>query len=211
MNAKGNLVSVTVLKSLLLASAACFCGEAQAGETNDPTIAALLSPGGKFGPVVQATLPAADETGYGKILDLESGRALLQPPAEHFNYNAGTIVSWIRSNGLDISCFVWSSGGTCVTYDMNVVAVDSKCWEKTTEKDLLTNPALAPRTHSPRRLLVVGDNRPDTYMFRTAEGTLGMLRIVGLSQDGQGVKICYKLVNPVKSVSVAQNSHAASS
>src|SRR5215467_10064649 len=121
MNAKRYLMSVTVLNSLLLAFAACCYREAQAGEKNDSTMAAALSAEGKFGSVVQTILPAADERGYGKILDLESGRALLQPPAEHFNYNASTIVSWIRSNGLDISCFVWSSGGTCVTYDMNIV------------------------------------------------------------------------------------------
>jgi hypothetical protein len=42
---------------------------------------------------------------------------------------------------------------------------------------------------------VLGNNRPDTYIFRTGDGTLGMLRIVGLSQHSQGVKIRYKLLN----------------
>src|SRR5438874_2741815 len=63
-----------------------------------------------------------------------------------------------------------------------------------------SNAALTPVHHSPRRLLVLGNNRPDTYVFRTAEGTLGMLRIVGLDQHRRGVTICYKLVNPAKSI-----------
>ena len=47
----------------------------------------------------------------------------------------------------------------------------------------------------------MGNDRPNTYIFRTGEGTLGMLRIVGLSQNGQGVTIRYKLIaaaNPVR-------------
>src|SRR5207245_857365 len=99
----------------------------------------------------------------------------------------------------DISCSVWSSGATCITYDMIIVPVETKCWEQTTEQELLGNPALAPVRHSPRRLLVLGHDRPDTYIFRTAEGTLGMLRILGLSQHKQGVKIRYTLINPAKS------------
>ena len=49
----------------------------------------------------------------------------------------------------------------------------------------------------------MGHDHPDTYMFRTGEGTLGMLRIVGLSPRGQGMKIRYKLINPAKSFTVA--------
>src|SRR5436190_24192582 len=114
-------------------------------------------------------------------------------------------MGWIRANGLDISCNAWSSGAACVTYDMTIVPVEAKCWEATTEQELLGNQALVPIRHSPRRILVVGHNRPDTYAFRTAEGTLGMLRIVGLDQQERGVKICYKLVNPANSVVARSN------
>jgi hypothetical protein len=207
MNGKKYFVAAIVLNTVLLAFATGFCShflrDAQAGETNDARMAAILGPAGKFGPVIEITLRAAQSDRPAQIRDLETGRSLPEPALEDFNANAQAIMAWIRSNGLDISCFVWSGGATCVTYDMNIVAVDGKCWEKNTEKELLANPTLAPRTHSPRRLLVLGDNRPDTYLFRTGEGTLGMLRIVGLSEDGRGVKICYKLVSPVRSLSAA--------
>src|SRR5262249_27823217 len=144
----------------------------------DPRMAALLGPGGKFGPVMEIILPAAKTDGAPRITDLETGRALVQPSVESFNSRADAIMGWIRSHRLDISCNVWSGGATCVTYDMTIVAVGTKRWKETTEQELLDNPALAPVPHSPRKLLVLGPDRPDTYMFRTGEGTLGMLKIL---------------------------------
>jgi hypothetical protein len=204
MNGKKYLVAAIALNAVLLAFAAClgrhFLCEAQAG-VNDPRMAALLGPGGKFGPVKEIILAAGDTTGRAEILDLETGRGRPEPAVEDFNSDVRAAMNWIRSNGLDISCNVWSNGAACVTYDMTVVAVEGKCWEETKEEQLLGNPALTSRHHSPRRLLVLGENRPDTYMFRTGEGTLGMLRIVGLSEHGEGVKIRYKLIGSAESLS----------
>src|ERR1043166_1942984 len=191
MNAKKYVVAAIVLSAGVLPFAASFW------PTKRQT--ALSGPGGKYGPVIETVLPAAKTKGATDLLDLETGRALLQPPVEYFNAGADARMTWIRSNGLDISCFVWPGGGACVTYGMTIVAVEGRCWEETTEEELLGNPALAPGQHSPRKLLVLGRD-PDTYVFRTREGTLGMLRIVGLSQHGRGVNIRYKLINPAKSL-----------
>jgi len=198
MNAKKYFVTAIVLSTLLLAFAAS-CWQAKRGD-NLPGSIALTGPSGKFGPMIETILPAAKDNGDTDIVDLETGRTLVQPPFD-FNSRADAIMGWIRTNGLDISCSVWPGGTACVTYDMTIVAVEGKCWEEITEEKLLGNPALAPGRHSPRRLLVLGPNRPDTYMFRTGEGTLGMFRIVGLNQHGRGVNICYKLINPSKSLS----------
>jgi hypothetical protein len=209
MNGKKYFVSAMVLNTVLVAFAACLDHRlhtlSRDGKgTHEEKAMALSGPDAKFGPVMEKTLPAADATGRAEILDLETGRARPEPAFEDFNSNVRAVMGWIRSNGLDISCFVWRGGAACVTYDMNVIPVEGTCWEKTTEQELLGNPALAPGRHAPRRLLVLGDNRPDTYIFRTGEGTVGMLRIIGLWEHGQGVKIRYKLINPVKSLAVAR-------
>ena len=204
MNAKQYLVVAILLNVVLLAFAAAFWPTKRGA--NEPGPTALTGPSGRFGPVIETVLPLAKTRGaidIQNLLDLETGRVLLQPPLEYFGSRSDAVMAWVRSNSLDISCTAWSGGVVCVTYDMIFVAVKEKCWEETTEADLLDNPALAPGRHSPRRLLLVGDDRPDTYMFHTGEGTLGMLRIVGVSENGQGVKIRYKLINPVKSLSVA--------
>jgi len=202
------LLLLIILSTALLAFAASlFHGATGQAKSNDspagPT--PLSGPSGKFGPVVETVLAAPGSDKPARILDLETGRVLVQPSLEHFNSQADAIMAWIRSNGLDISCNVWSNGAACVTYDMTVVAVDGKCWQEPTEAKLLDNSALAPRRHSPRRLLVLGPNRPDTYIFRTGEGNVGMLRIDGLSDDGGGVKIRYKLINPPASLTVARS------
>ena len=188
MSAKKYLVAAIGLNAALLAFAVVHIptGTTPRG-TNDP--------GGKFGPVVETVLPPARGDSSVDILDLETGRTSLQPPIEHFNSGAAAIMGWIRSNSLDISCFTWPTGAACVTYDMSIVPVEGHSWDDTTEQELVANPALAPVPHSPRRLLVLGHGRPDTYLLRTAEGTLGILRIVGADQHGKGVKIRYKLVN----------------
>jgi hypothetical protein len=208
MNAKKYTVAAILLSTVLVAFAASLWqtkrGVNSLNEPCEPSRMALSGPAGKFGRVIDTVLPAAKTNGATDILNLETGRALLQPPLD-LNSRADVIMAWIRSNGLDISCSAWPASAACVTHDMAIVAVEAKCWENTTEEEILTNPALAARRHHPRRLLVLGQSHPDTYVFRTGEGTLGMLRITGLSQDGQGVNIRYKLINPLNS----ENSIAA--
>jgi len=199
MNAKKYIVAAIVLNTLLLAFAACFhclpC-RAQSG-ANELGAMASNGRGGKFRPVVEAVLPAAKTDKPAEILDLETGRTLPDPAFADFDFRADAITTWIRTNGLDISCQVWSTLAACVTYDMTTIAVEGKCWNETTEEDLLANPALAPKLHSPRRQLVLGSNSPDTYIFRTGQGTLGILRIMGVTEDRQGVRIRYKLLAPM--------------
>ena len=197
MNAKKSLITAIVLSTTLLAVAASFCEHLTWPTQRNVT--ALTGPTGKFGPVIETIVPAAKSKGV-EILNLETGHALLQPAADYFNSRADAIVAWIQFNRLDISCFVWPCGAACVTYNMTVVPAEGKCWEQTTEEELRDNPALAPVPHAPRRLLVLGKDRPDTYLFRTGEGTLGLLRLVDLGEKGRGVKVRYKLINPARSV-----------
>jgi hypothetical protein len=162
----------------------------------------LSGSAGKFGPTIETIVPAAKKDGELETLDLETGRALVQPPLEHFNSRAEEIMAWVRSNGLDISCSVRGGSAICVTYNMLIVPVEGKSWEQISEAEPAGNPALDAGQNTPRRLLVLGQNRPDTYTFRTGEGTLGMLQL-GLSPNGTEVKIRYKLIHPTELHAVA--------
>jgi len=199
MNAKKYFVSAILLSIVLLAFAATFWPKQSVtndlNEPSEPSRPAFAGPGGKFGPVIEAFLPAAKTNGATDILNLETGRILTQPPFDS-NSRADTIMAWIRSNGLDISCSAWPASAACVTHDMATIAVEDKSWEETTEEELLHNPVLTAGRHHPRRLLVLGKDHPNTYQFRTGGGTLGMLRIVGMSPDEQGLNIRYRLINP---------------
>ncbi len=206
MNRKKFFIAALALNTAALAFSPCFyhllaCQNHEGGDSLKQT--ALSGASGKFGPVIEAILPAANADGRAQILNLENGHAKIEPGLEEFRFRGDAIMTWIRTNGLDISCKVWSTGATCITYDMIVVPVEGKCWTGNTEDDLANNPALAPKRHSPRRQLVVGNKNAGTYMFRTGEGTLGLLQVVGLTPDRHGVTIRYKLINPAAALSAA--------
>ena len=168
---------------------------AGSGLRPEVTLTRVADSGQGFGPVVEATLPAERSDGATESLDLETGRWLTVPALERFNEDVGAMIAWIRTNGLNISCRVWSDGSAaCVTYNMTVVPVETKCWNEPAADDFHGFQVLAPGQHSPRRLLFVGPGRAETYVFRTDEGTLGMLRLVGLSEDEPLMKIRYKLL-----------------
>ena len=203
MNAKKCFLITIVVSGVFLTIAASFWPE-QRSESEHRRMA-LTGAKGKFGPLIDTILPSAENEQPLEILDLETGKALLLAPFDPES-RADEIVAWIRSNGLDVSSCVWPNGAACITYDMTIIAVDRKCWDETTADELRDHPALAPERHSPRRLLVLGSNKADTYMFRTGDGTLGMLRILGLSDNKQGVRVCYKLINPGQSLALASDS-----
>ena len=201
MNRKKYFVALIALNTVLLAFAVSLdhrrswqgpCG------SNDAKESPLAGPSGKFGPVIETVLPFAKNETSIDIMDLETGCALRQPSSDYFNNRADALLAWIRSNSLDISCSPGPGCAACVTYDMAIAPVEAKCWQRTTEQELLDNSALAPVPHSPRRLLVLANDRIGTYIFRTGEGIFGMLQLFGLSENGNGVKIRYKLINPTK-------------
>ena len=194
MNAKKYVAAVIVLNVVLLAFAASFWQTKHEVDASHHT--PLVGPSGRFGPMIEITLPAGENENGTAILNFESGRALLLRPFD-VNSRAETITAGIRSNGLDISSTIWSDGAACVTYDMTVVAAtEGKGWDETTEQEIMVQAELAEARHAPRRLLVLGSESPDTYLFRTGEGTLGMLQIIGISRNGKGVDVRYKLINP---------------
>ena len=148
-----------------------------------------------FGPVMEATLPTVKSGGHTEILNLETGRWLTEPRLDQFNDDARALVIWIRTNHLNLSGLIWPDGSAaCQTYNMTVVPLDTKCWEGNAAEAVCGLPRPAADRHSPRHLLLLASSLPDTYAFRTDAGTLGMLRLVGLSDDRRGVKIRYKLV-----------------
>ena len=130
---------------------------------------------------------------------------MVRPGLERFNDDAAAMVRWIHSNALNISGRVWPDGSAaCITYNMTAVPVETRCWDQAAASDIPGIPVPEPGRHSPSRLLVLGPGGPQTYVFRTDTGTLGMLRLVGLSEDQRAVKIHYKLLR-ARAEDVAQH------
>ena len=217
MVSKKWFLTATVLGAVLATAAAYHvsreaqsqpsCGEAQVNPaTGIPPAVKLEQVAGArlgFGPVMEATLPAAKRGGRTEMLNLETGQWLTQPRLDQFNDDARALVIWIRTNGVNISGHVWPDGtAACLTYNMRVVPLDTKCWEESAAATVCGLPPLAADRHSSRRLLPLANGEPDTYVFQTDAGTRGVLRLVGLSDDRHGVKIRYKLVQSGSSLAV---------
>ena len=115
MNAKKYFVAAIFLGTGLLGFGALIWQTQHGGNGSSR---ALTGASGKFGPKVETILRDAKTQSPANLVDLETGRALLQPSPDSFKYRAEAIMGWIRSNGLDISCFVWSGGAACVTYEI---------------------------------------------------------------------------------------------
>src|SRR5262245_26346186 len=124
MNAKTYFLAAIALNTALL-TFACLCQSSQGQYgLNGLGGTALTGPSGKFGPVIEFVLPAANTKGAAELLDLETSRTLAQPSFDSSDSPANAIMDWIRTNGFDISCSVWPTLAACVTYDMTVVAVE---------------------------------------------------------------------------------------
>jgi hypothetical protein len=203
MNANKRFMIVSVPNAMLLLAAVACCywevsrwlspgGGRMARTKVDAHPAARPQGSNGFGPEVVAVLPGNKECP--ELFNLETGRRLPQPDYERSKLSGAAIMDWVRTNGLDISASIWPGGAACITYNMLVFPVEAQCWDKTQADELLENPALASNQQAPRRLLILGHGRTNTYLFRTGEGTLGMLQIVGLSEDGLGIQIRYRLI-----------------
>ena len=129
MNRKKFFLAALVLNTVMLAFAVCVYNlhatQTHGGESKDSRPKALTGESGKFGPVIETVLLAANTNGRAQILDVETGHGLPEPLPEAFGFRANAIMGWIRGKGLDISCSVWPNGGAaCVTYEMTLLPVD---------------------------------------------------------------------------------------
>ncbi len=129
-------------------------------------------------------------------LDFETGQSLTEPDWEYwggtFNYS-----HWLRSNRLDLSAAVYPDGCYWLfPRHLAVTPVEAKLWDQATPDNLRSHPGLRSAPTAPRRLVSPARDQTDTYLFRTEEGSIGILRVLELNCASQELKIQYKLAPP---------------
>jgi len=166
---------------------AATAGEVRAAQAND------LAP--KPGEVIEAVLPETRSGQQRELFDLETGRRMPEPV---FDYgHARESITWIRNSGLDISGLVLQSGKpVCIGFYLAVVPVNHQLWNTITPGDLSAHPELMQMVDAKRPFIVPTEGGTDTFLFRTVEGTTGVLQVRGVTEDGRCVKIRYKLLSP---------------
>ncbi len=143
-----------------------------------------------FGPVVETVLPA-DSGRKDELLDLDTGERVTSTT---FGENDRETHAWIRDHHLDVLGVVERGQIAVLCCDMAVLPVATNLWADVGATGVATNRALAQM--EPNKITAISPtiDKTDTYFFRTREGGLGILQILGRNENPPGVKIRYKLV-----------------
>ncbi len=149
-----------------------------------------------FGPPIERVVND-DKTGKEWMIDLDTGK-LYTPPTEldpEQNSQADTkkLLAWVRQQGIDATG-IKAQGGELQFIERVLAVVDKASWESVTQQQV--RDALA-EVVDPSDKAVVGDT---LYAFRTREGGMGVLQVVGRGEESPSVKIRYKLVRTARDV-----------
>ena len=107
---------------------------------------------------------------------------------------------WMKSTGVDALGMLGPESRGLGGFDMVAVAVGKDRWDISIAE---LRAALAPGKAGMAQLAGKGE-LPATYLFKTREGAIGVLQIVGFAENPKAVKIRYKLVRkPVPAAAVA--------
>ncbi len=129
-------------------------------------------------------------------LDLETGRCLTEPEWEYFVHGF-SYSHWLGSNSLDLFAAVDPDGCHWLfTRHLAVAPVDARLWDQALPDDIVSHPALRSAPHRPRASFSPARDQTDTYLFRTEQGTIGILRVLERNHSSQEMRIQYKLVPP---------------
>ena len=154
----------------------------------------------EFGPVREKTLPARPRIGMNHevLLDLESGDVMLLPAKFRVNWvkTKRARWQWKRRKGVDLHLdSTWGSASDALislaAQDAALIHVQNDMWEKCTADGVRRDSRLSrlggnPFSSRPKGL-------PKTFLFRTREGTYGILRLAQRLPGGN-VRVQYRLV-----------------
>ncbi len=130
-----------------------------------------------------------------ELFDLDTG---LRTTSTTFGENDRETHAWIRSHRLDMLGVIEKGHSAILCFDLALVPVASNSWDSVTASDVSTNWSLGQQ--EPGKITAipptpdVGPSNTDTWLFRTREGGLGVLQLLGPNPEGTAVRMRYKLV-----------------
>ncbi|MHC4640007.1 MAG: M56 family metallopeptidase [Planctomycetota bacterium] len=157
-----------------------------------------------FGPVVNCVVHAIDAE-KDSFIDFDNGKYFNTPKKRWllFDFDVRNLhhrVEWAKKTGADATVRYSSGGGGDLVmlwcYDVAAKKVESDSWQDLRAEQVVQY--LSKATHFVEDDLGFGhlrQNPPDaTRIFKTREGGVGIIQIVGFTKNPMGVKIQYKMV-----------------
>jgi hypothetical protein len=155
-----------------------------------------------FGPVIELVVNDM-VANTNNLLDLDSGTISTFPPSI-VDYRMSDAASWYRKNGVDVMGRTQNS--PLLGRGLIAHRVPAEWWNNLTAEQLET--FLVQSTHEQVTVETVL-NYVDgaTFLFKTREGSVGLLQDTGFTENPRGVKLRYKLVqNKSDKTAAKQNS-----
>jgi len=116
---------------------------------------------------------------------------------DYYYENPRGYVDWCRTHGVDLSAAIYPDRSYWLfTRYLAFAPVDGRLWEQVAPEDIVSHPALRSSRPLPQFVISPADDQADTYLFRTAKGTFGILRLLGVDFPSGQLKIQYKLARP---------------
>ncbi len=144
-----------------------------------------------FAPVTEQFLADPDGA-VAELLDLDTGR---RATMKEFGRNDRQTHAWIREHRMDAMGLREVGGAAVMLFDVAVWENPSLDWERITATEIRDHQALAQT--EPKSITILGEEDlsklPCTCIFRTREGGLGVLQLVGV-KGSRFVQIRYRLV-----------------
>lgn len=149
-----------------------------------------------FGPVIVRVVNDMD-TGTNFLLDLDMGKTFSLPPELKTEADVANAGNWYAKNGIDVRGRT-KSWSPPMGLDLICDPVPLDYWDKLTQSNLNVFLQRHVDNYAFPGQAIGGttgtDVRQPTYLFKTREGGIGLLQIIGLTDDPRGVKVRYKLM-----------------
>jgi serine/threonine protein kinase len=159
-----------------------------------------------FGPVVERTINRAS-TGTNFLLNFKTGDLRTPPPEK--DGQAVEVHGWARRQGLDAAVGILNGDNDVMTgFDMVVLPVPDQCWEELKPAEAAVRLEGQPAS-SFVILFHANGSFPETCVFRTRDGGIGILQLTGYVSEPPGVKIRYKFVDKVPATAQTQSNTVA--
>jgi hypothetical protein len=148
--------------------------------------------------VIERVVNDPDDTPTNCYIDLASGKLSSKRAA-----GSDPLIAWVKSHHVDAQAHVTFDKGRLLSrglYGLDLFTLhENDAWERAKATEVQQQLAGIPPEddripHIAINFMTSVGNRPETYLFRTRDGCLGILQITGISDKPRGVKIRYKLV-----------------
>jgi len=163
------------------------------GGSGEESAVQVEGEGLSFGPVVETIINDNVSVGNNSNIDFDTGR-LFPRPENWRQFSEDDWQQWIKKTGVDASGATRQTVRGLMCDEMIITPLNNSAWETYPGKSLasvnLWEDGVAGR---PGYMTAQGEV-PVTYAYKTREGGIGILQILGFKENPSGVNIRYKMV-----------------